>query len=268
VAPQELVKAVAVNEPKTGEPAIVTQNLSVSFLGRRVLDDVTVDIRSCKLSVIVGRSGAGKSTFLRALNRLNESVSQCVTSGTVRVRLGGALVEVYKDAIPLEELRRRVGMVFQTPHVLPFSVERNMTLPLTLAHGFPKRELADRSERALREVQLWDEVKDRLKDSAFTLSGGQQQRLCLARALALEPDILLLDEPTASLDFKSSEKIEGLLERLRRRYTVVAVSHSLAQAKRLADAILVMRAGTVSRTLTPPDFAGDGLLESLMEEAF
>lgn len=157
-----------------------------------------------------------------------------------------AVWDIYRQgSISLPELRRRVGMVFQAPTVLPFSVRKNIAMPLRVTLGLEGRDLELRLEWSLRQVGLWDEVKDRLPDDAATISGGRQQRLCLARALALGPQVLLVDEPTASLDFRATATIERLLTDLKERYTIVAVSHSLSQARRLADRLWVLRQGRI-----------------------
>lgn len=225
------------------------RNLNVSFNGVQVLRDVDLDIPSPGITVFLGRSGSGKTTLLQALNRLNEEFNGCVTSGEVSIDLGNpgiGLEPIYsRPASELPLLRRRVGMVFQTPNVLPVSVLRNIAMPLELVAACPKEKVADKVELSLRAVELWDEVKDRLHSPAERLSGGQQQRLCLARTLALEPKLLLLDEPTASLDIHNAQKIETLLGRLGKNYPMVLVSHSLTQAKRLADSLVIMDAGKV-----------------------
>jgi phosphate transport system ATP-binding protein len=222
-------------------PAIRISKLSVAFAGRAVLDTLSLDVDSGGPTVLVGRSGSGKTTLLRALNRLNECLPGCATSGSVELHLGGAWVDAYAPGTRPEELRKRVGMVFQTPNPLPVSVARNLDLPLALALGLGAAERSARMEQALREARLWDEVKDRLDHPAQTLSGGQQQRLCLARALAFRPEILLLDEPTASLDYKAARGVEELLLDLAGRYTVFLVSHNLNQARRLARGMFVLR---------------------------
>lgn len=214
--------------------AIRIQNLSVAFAGRTVLHNLSLEVDSGGPTVLVGRSGSGKTTLLRALNRLNECLPDCSTSGLVELRLGGGWMDAYAPGTSPETLRKRVGMVFQTPNPLPVSVGRNLDLPLGLALGLGPAERAERAELALREARLWDEVKDRLDHPAQTLSGGQQQRLCLARALAFRPEILLLDEPTASLDYKAARGVEELLLDLATHYTVLLVSHNLNQARRLA----------------------------------
>lgn len=249
------------------EAAAEVRGLSVSFGGRQVLREVGFDLPARSITVVIGRSGSGKTTLLRALNRLNECFPGCETRGEVRLRLGGARVPAYGAGAPaLEELRRRVGMVFQTPNVLPMSVERNLLLPIRLVRNLSRREQHDLVETSLREAQLWEEVKDRLRADARKLSVGQQQRLCLARALALAPDFLLLDEPTASVDYVAAGRIEGLLKALRERYTVVMVSHSLSQAKRLADRLLVLRDGGLACSMERDEIAGEERLERIVED--
>jgi phosphate transport system ATP-binding protein len=246
----------------------VTDKLSVRFGPRRVLQDINLSLEKGRLYVLVGRSGAGKTTFLRTFNRLNECFPRCQTQGSLHLQLDAQWLDIYKDGPCLTELRRRVGMVFQTPNILPASIEKNLSLPLKLVIGLGKKDIPVRLERALRQVHLWEEVHDRLQAPAATLSGGQQQRLCLARVLALEPALLLLDEPTASLDFRSSRKIEDLLLTLKEHYPILAVSHSLSQARRLGDEILVMKAGSLARQLSRQDFQDKAMLEELLEEVF
>lgn len=248
--------------------AISIEHLSVGFSGKAVLTDVNLSVSPGELAVVVGPSGSGKSTLLRAINRLNDCFPDCLTRGTVRVRLDGVSRDVYGDDLSPSELRRRVGMVFQTPAVLPFTVEKNLTMPLRVALGMNGDALTDRVEWALRQASLWDEVKGRMRESAAKLSGGQQQRLCLARALALGPQVLLLDEPTASLDFRASGKIEQLLLRLKTDYCIVAVSHSLSQARRLADRLFVLREGRIVQEMDRGSLQDAALCGRLIEEAF
>ncbi len=250
------------------QPVIQMEDLTVRFGRKRVLHGITFTLPPGELMVIVGPSGAGKSTLLRAINRLNEFHGEARTGGRVRVTLEGEAIDIHKDSICLPELRRRVGMVFQTPAILPFSIEKNLSMPLRVTLGIGRGAARRRMEEALRKVSLWQEVKGRLRDDAATLSGGQQQRLCLARTLALEPQILLLDEPTASLDFKATEKIEQLLLALKTDYSIVAVSHSLRQARRLADRLLVLREGRVMREMAGSQLRQAGVFERLIEEAF
>lgn len=245
------------------------RGLDISFGGHPALREVCVDFPQGKVSVLLGRSGSGKTTLLRSLNRLNECFEGYRGKGEVLVNLGGAASPVRgSKALPLSELRRSVGMVFQTPNPLPLSIRRNMTMPLSLVAGMGRREAEASMERALTEVGLWEEVRGRLDHPALGLSGGQQQRLCLARALALKPEILLLDEPTASLDRLSAGRIEELILSFRERYSVVMVSHSLSQARRLADLLIVMAEGRVDQILPssciPRGKAAEFFLEKLL----
>jgi phosphate transport system ATP-binding protein len=255
-------------ENEVMDPVMVVDGLSVAFSGNRVLNGIGLTVLPGELTLIAGPSGSGKTTLLRAMNRLNELFPNCSTSGSVRLRLNGLSHDIYDKRLRLSELRRKVGMVFQTPAVLPFSVRKNLTMPLKVAMGRTGAEAAARMERALREVTLWDEVKDRLDAPAATLSGGQQQRLCLARALALEPQVLLLDEPSASLDFKARERIESVLLELKRQVTIVAVSHSLSQVRRLADRLYVLREGRLAGMFLRDELLKHDVFENLLEELF
>ena len=234
------------------------QELCVSFHTQEVLHKVSFDVPAMGATVMVGRSGSGKTTLLRALNRLNEIFPHCRTSGQVELDLGNGPEPVYSTPQtreegrcprPVNELRRRVGMVFQTPDVLPVSVERNISLPLEVVANVPADEITQRMQQALMEARLWDEVADRLHAPAQSLSGGQQQRLCLARILALKPAMLLLDEPTASLDVHAAAGIEDLLLRLADRYPLLVVSHHPEQAVRLASRLVVLHQGHVLHIL-------------------
>lgn len=244
------------------------RGLSVRAGEAVLLDDVSLDCPDGGITVLVGRSGSGKTTLLRSLNRLNDHFPSLKVSGTVEVKLGGVLKDVYAPDVDAAELRRRVGMVFQSPNPLPLSAARNILLPLSLTLGVRGAEAQDVMESVLRQVGLWDEISDRLSVPAESLSGGQQQRLCLARMLALRPDVLLLDEPTASLDRRAAELVEDLLLSLKNRYPVIMVSHSLAQAQKLASRLAVMRAGKVFRVLDreeiPDGAAGQVFIEGLL----
>ena len=242
------------------------EDLSVRFDGRPVISHLSLEVCPGGPTFLLGRSGSGKTTLLRAINRLNECFPACETRGRIALRLGGAWVEAYAPRTLVEALRRQVGMVFQSPNVLPLSIERNMALPLRTALGLPADECAARMEQALREVHLWVEVQDRLAAPAATLSGGQQQRLCLARALALRPEILLLDEPTASLDFKAARQIEDLLVELSSRYTLLVVSHSLSQAHRLSEQVFVLHDGGRVERLAEDVFRDKEALLAAMDE--
>ncbi len=211
------------------------RDLSVSYSGRPALRGVSLDIAPGRITALVGPSGCGKSSLLRSLNRLSDLLPGCSVSGSVR--LEGA--EILGAGVDVVALRRRVGLIFQKPNPFPLSIRRNLTFPLR-EHGLRDRaELDERVEQVLRDVGLWDEVADRLDSPARRLSGGQQQRLCLARALARRPEVLLLDEPCSALDPRSSAVVEELIASLRERYTVVIVTHNLAQARRIADDVAV-----------------------------
>jgi phosphate transport system ATP-binding protein len=250
------------------EPILEMRDVTVRFDEKIVLDRINLRLGPGELVMVVGPSGSGKTTLLRAVNRLNEEYPESATHGLVRVRLGGHWLDCYAENFPLTDLRLRVGMVFQNPNVLPFSIQKNLTLPLCVALGMSKVEAAQRVQRALEDVWLWEEVKDRLRDSALTLSGGQQQRLCLARVLALDPAILLLDEPTASLDFKATRKIEALFQSLKERYAILAVTHSLSQMRRLADRVLILRGGHLVSELSRAEFQNQANCLEIMEEFF
>jgi phosphate transport system ATP-binding protein len=212
-------------------PSMQVANVSVRYGTRTVLDQVTLDIHKGCITALIGPSGCGKTSFLSALNRLTDLVPGAHVSG--RVLLDGQ--DVFDPKLDLMSLRRRIGMIFQRPNPFPLSIRRNLELPLK-EHGVRGRKvLTDKIEAALRAVGLWDEVGDRLDSPALALSGGQQQRLCIARALVLEPEVLLMDEPCSSLDPLSSAVVEELILQLRGRYTVVIVTHNLAQARRIAN---------------------------------
>ena len=220
-------------------------HLGVEVAGRPILEDIHLEFASGRTHVLVGPSGSGNTTLLRAINRLNELFGRYRTSGDVLVPWNGGQRRVYTDSYPLEQLRRRVGMVFQNPNVLPVSLRRNFTIPLRETLGLRGDEAEHRMRQALDDVGLWTEVGDRLNEAATRLSGGQQQRLCLARALALEPSVLLLDEPTANLDFRAAAGIEELIGLLKERTVLLVVSHDLDQAGRLADRLVALDAGRV-----------------------
>lgn len=215
----------------TPVPRIRVENLSVAYAGKPVLDNVSLDIHKGCITALIGPSGCGKTSFLSALNRLTDLIPGCRVQG--RILLDGADIrDARLDALAL---RRQVGMIFQKPNPFPLSIRRNIEMPLR-EHGMRERaRLGERVERALTDVGLWNEVRDRLDAPALALSGGQQQRLCIARALALEPSVLLMDEPCSALDPISSAVVEELIQRLRHRYTVVIVTHNLAQARRVAN---------------------------------
>ncbi|MER3544846.1 MAG: phosphate ABC transporter ATP-binding protein [Chloroflexota bacterium] len=214
------------------QPKFVIEHLSVTYEdGTEPLRDISLTIYANEITVLFGPAGGGKSTLLRTLNRLNDLVDGVRIGG--RVLLDGQ--DIYASGVDVTALRRRVGMVFAVPVVLPMSIRRNLTYGLELAGVRDQARLEAAVERSLKQAALWDEIKDRLDDPATALSGGQQQRLCLARVLALEPEVILLDEPTSGLDPISTAKVEGSIQELKRDYTIVIVPHSIQQAARIAD---------------------------------
>ena len=225
---------------------IETENLSFYYGKRQILDNVSVGFREKAITAVAGPSGSGKSTFLMTINRLWEELNGAQMSGRVSLFLDHEKLDIYDRSVSLSWLRRKVGMVFQIPNPLPMSIFKNMALPLQMA-GFKKKEyLSAKVETALKQAFLWSEVKDRLYDDARTLSGGQQQRLCIARAMILEPAILLLDEPTSSLDEKAVREIETLLFSLKEQCTLLMVSHDQAQVKRVSDEVMELVNGRMS----------------------
>ncbi len=211
-------------------PCFQIRNLNLYYGGFHALKDVNLDINEKEITAFIGPSGCGKSTLLKTLNRMNDLVEGCRIDGSVQ--LFGQ--DVY-GGVDVNRLRRRVGMVFQKPNPFPMSIYDNIAYgPRT--HGVRSRAKLDPIvEQSLRDAAIWDEVKDRLKKSALGLSGGQQQRLCIARALAVQPEVLLMDEPTSALDPISTNKVEDLALSLKDRYTIVIVTHNMQQALRIAD---------------------------------
>ncbi len=213
--------------------SIHVRNLSLSFGRSEILRNISLSINPCSVTALVGPSGCGKTSFLQCLNRLTDLIPGATVSG--QVQLGKT--DLLNENCDVIALRRRVGMIFQKPSPFPFSIRQNFHLALR-EHGVSDYRQRDSiMERALRDVGLWSEVQDRLQQSATNLSGGQQQRLCIARAIALGPEILLFDEPCSALDPISSGIVEDLMCSLRGRYTVIVVTHNLAQARRIADTI-------------------------------
>jgi len=229
------------------------RDLHVRYSDTTALQDVTMDIPKCCITALVGPSGCGKTTLLTTLNRLTDMTPTCAVRGSIELD-GDDALDADSDLVAL---RRRVGMIFQKPNPFPLSIRRNITFPLRqhgMRHRAPREAML---ERTLRDVGLWDEVKDRLDSPAVRLSGGQQQRLCLARALALEPEVLLLDEPCSALDPIASGVVEDLIASLRSRYTVVVVTHNLAQARRIADDVAVFWVQGGAGTLIEHGSVGD-----------
>ncbi|RME36960.1 MAG: phosphate ABC transporter ATP-binding protein [Planctomycetota bacterium] len=212
-----------------GAPIIECRNLSIAYGEKEAVKQVTLDIREGEVTAIIGPSGCGKSTLLRAMNRMNDFIPGVRITGSLRYRG----MEVYGPECDPVDLRRRVGMVFQKPNPFPKSIRKNVTWGAAI-NGY-RGDMDELVERSLRAAALWDEVRDKLDDNAYTLSGGQQQRLCIARAIALQPDVLLMDEPCSALDPIATARIEDLIDQLKGRYTVVIVTHNMQQAARVSD---------------------------------
>lgn len=218
------------SEPVT--PAVLeARGLSVTIGGRPILRNVNLAIQPRQVFGVIGPSGAGKSTLIKCFNRLIDLTPHAVITGDVLYHDQS----LFKGTTHVDDLRVRIGMLFQQPVVFPKSIYQNVIFGVKRLRMVARRSLPAVAESALREAALWDEVKDRLNDSALKLSVGQQQRLCLARALAVQPDVILMDEPTSALDPRSTEAIEQLMTRLKARHTIVLVTHNIAQARRVCD---------------------------------
>ena len=216
----------------TEQAKITARNVSVFYGANRAIDDVSIDIDRDNVTAFIGPSGCGKSTFLRALNRMNDTVANARVTG--EIRLDGE--DIYAPEMDVVQLRARVGMVFQKPNPFPKSIYENVAYGPRI-HGLAagKSQLDEIVERSLRRAGLWDEVKDRLADSGTTLSGGQQQRLCIARAIAVDPEVILMDEPCSALDPVATARIEELIHELKGRYAIVIVTHNMQQAARVSQ---------------------------------
>ena len=216
------------NMPKV---KISTQHLDLYYGQNHALKDINLDIYEKKITAFIGPSGCGKSTYLKTLNRMNDLIDNVKIEGTILLDEE----DIYSPQVDTTLLRKKIGIVFQQPNPFPMSIYDNIAYGPRI-HGIKgKAELDDIVERSLRGAALWDEVHDRLKKSALGLSGGQQQRLCIARALAVEPEVILMDEPTSALDPISTLKIEDLMDELKQKYTVAIVTHNMQQATRIAD---------------------------------
>ncbi len=225
------VKQMSLDQIQATQPALEIKQLDLFYGDKQVLFNIDMHIPRGQVTAFIGPSGCGKSTLLRCMNRMNDLVENCHVKGTILINQQN----IYDSKVDIAALRRRVGMVFQRPNPFPKSVYENVVYGLRLQGIKDKRILDKTVERSLRGAALWDEVKDRLHDNAFGLSGGQQQRLVIARAIAIEPEILLLDEPTSALDPISTLTIEELIYELKKRYTVVIVTHNMQQAARVSD---------------------------------
>ncbi len=203
-----------------------------AFYGsNHVLKDISMEIKENTVTAFIGPSGCGKSTFLRMFNRMNDYIDGFRKEGGIRI--DGK--DIYKKSIKIEELRQEIGMVFQKPNPFPKSIFENAAYGLKIMGVRNKKDIQERVEKSLKKAALWDEVKDKLDKSAYSLSGGQQQRLCIARALAVKPSIILMDEPASALDPISTSKIEELITELKLQYTIVIVTHNMQQAARISD---------------------------------
>ncbi len=233
------LSAMAGGNGAAGGAVLRTVDLSLGFGGRTVLSGVTTEVLRGRVTALIGPTGSGKTTLLRTFNRMNDKVRGHARSGDVLLDSRS----IWHPGVDLMALRRRVGMLFQRPNPFPMSIMDNVLAGVRAHRLAARSQLRDVAERQLAEVGLWDAVSSRLGDSPFRLSGGQQQLLCLARALAVGPEVLLLDEPTSSLDPATSESIEALIRGLAPRLTVVIVTHNLAQAARIADRTIFLNAG-------------------------
>jgi phosphate transport system ATP-binding protein len=248
---EERVREEWTNFQHDGRTHISVEDLNVHYGSDHAIQDISMDIPAESVTALIGPSGCGKSTFLRCINRMNDRIRSAEVEGSVKV--DGE--EIYQDGVNLVELRKRVGMVFQHPNPFPKSIRKNVSYG-PRKHGDLRTGLIDRLlgrdesdeeeelvERALKRAALYDEVEDRLDDNALGLSGGQQQRLCIARALATDPEVLLMDEPASALDPIATSKIEELIEELSEDYTVVIVTHNMQQAARISDQTAVFLTG-------------------------
>jgi phosphate transport system ATP-binding protein len=228
-----------IRQPANGATALSVVDLTLSFGQRAILSDLMLDVNAGNVTALLGPTGSGKTTLLRTFNRMNDKVTGYRHKGDVL--LDGR--SIWGSGVELMALRRKVGMLFQRPNPFPMSIMDNVIAGVKAHKLAPRARLREIAERRLREVGLWDAVATRLKDSPFRLSGGQQQLLCLARALAIDPDVLLLDEPTSSLDPMATESIEALVRTLVPRLTVIIVTHNLAQARRVSDYTVFLNQG-------------------------
>ena len=224
-----------------GDDKIDIRSLNVWFGDNHVLKDATLKIKENAVTAVMGPSGCGKTTLIRAINRMNDVIKGSKTTGEIYIDEDN----IYDDNTNVYDLRRKVGMVFQRPNPLPKSIYENIAFGPKLHKTANEKRLDEVVQQSLREAALWDEVSDRLRDSAFDLSGGQQQRLCIARALAVGPGILLMDEPCSALDPAATAKIEQLIRKLAEAYTVMIVTHNMQQAARVSDFTVFLYLGRV-----------------------
>jgi len=231
------------------------KNLDLFYGEKQALKQIAVPIYEKEITALIGPSGCGKSTFLRTLNRMNDLIPNCVIEGDVQYNDEN----IYRNGMDIIGLRTRVGMVFQKPNPFPMSIFDNITYGPKCQGIKDKNELRNIVEESLKQAALWDEVKDRLKESALSLSGGQQQRLCIARTIAMKPEVILMDEPTSALDPVATAKIEDLVIELKKQYTIVIVTHNMQQAARISDKTAfflmgeIVEYGDTSHIFSTPD---------------
>jgi phosphate transport system ATP-binding protein len=235
---------------------MATRNMNFYYGEFKALDDISLDFMENQVSALIGPSGCGKSTYLRSLNRMNDIIPGTRVDG--QVLLDGE--DIYGSSVDVVEIRKRVGMVFQKPNPFPKTIFNDVAYGLRIKGVGNRSELDGRVEASLKAAAIWDEVKDRLNKSALSLSGGQQQRLCIARALAIEPEVLLMDEPASALDPIATQKIEELIRELKKRYTIIIVTHNMQQAARVSDVTAffyigkLIEVGKTETMFTKPNF--------------
>ncbi len=210
---------------------ITARHLNFYYRDFKALKDISIEFQTNRVSALIGPSGCGKSTFLRCLNRMNDLIPGTRVEGHIYLDEK----DIYEPQVDVVNLRRKVGMVFQKPNPFPKTIFENVAYGLRVNEIKDKKQLRQRVEKSLRQAALWDEVKDRLNESALGLSGGQQQRLCIARALAVEPEVILMDEPASALDPIATQKIEDLIHELKKKFTIIIVTHNMQQAARVSD---------------------------------
>ncbi len=226
-----ILPSPSTDDGTAGTPLVEIENLNLYYGSSHALKGINLAVRERRVTAFIGPSGCGKSTLLRCINRMNDLIDGVRIQGTIRI--GGA--DIYARDVDCIELRKRVGMVFQKSNPFPKSIYENVAYALRLQGRTARSELDGIIENSLRGAALWDEVKDRLHESALTLSGGQQQRLCIARAIAIEPEIILMDEPASALDPVATAKVEDLISDLKQDFTIIIVTHNMQQAARISD---------------------------------
>jgi phosphate transport system ATP-binding protein len=243
------VKAQSAADREVRGPDIIIKNCNLSYGDNHVLHDISMDIEDRRATALIGPSGCGKSTLLRCLNRMNDLIDNVKITGMIKVKG----LDINAGSTDVIEVRRRVGMVFQKSNPFPKSIYENVIYGLRIAGLNDKATLDEACERSLRGAALWEEVKDRLQESGLGLSGGQMQRLCIARAIAVEPEVLLMDEPCSALDPIATLKIEELIYSLKEKYTIVIVTHNLQQAARVSDRTAFFWLGRLVEYAPTPD---------------